>query len=65
MKNKEKYNLSKLKFRVITDKRKDLKLPLKHWKIKVFDKDECIDIKYCEGGSITDLMAWLESEYKE
>lgn len=62
MKNKEKYNLSKLKFRVITDKRKDLKLPLKHWEIKVFDKDKCIGIKYCEGGSITDLMTWLESE---
>lgn len=65
MKNKEKYNLSKLKLRVVTEKRKDLKLPFKHWEIKEFDKSVCVDIKYCEGGSITDLMAWLESEYKE
>lgn len=44
------------------DKRHDFKLPLRHWKIEIFKNGEHIETKYCEGGSITDLMAWLESE---
>ena len=62
LKNKDKYNLKDLKFKSIRDKRQDFRLPLRHWKIEIFKDGEHIQTKYCEGGSITDLMAWLESE---
>lgn len=62
VKNKERYNLKDLKVKVTRDKRHDFKLPLRHWKIEIFKNGEHIETKYCEGGSITDLMAWLESE---
>lgn len=62
MKNKDRYNLKDLKFRAIRDRRQDFKLPLRHWKIEIFKDGEHIETKYCEGGSITDLMAWLESD---
>lgn len=62
MKNKDRYNLKDLKFRAIRDRRQDFRLPLRHWKIEIFKDGEHIETKYCEGGSITDLMAWLESE---
>ena len=62
MKNKDRYNLKDLKVKSVFDKRKDLKLPLRHWKIEIFKNGEHTQTKYCEGGSITDLMAWLESE---
>ncbi len=62
MKNKDRYNLKDLKVKSVFDKRHDFKLPLRHWKIEIFKNGEHIETKYCEGGSITDLMAWLESE---
>lgn len=62
VKNKDRYNLKDLKFRATRDRRQDFKLPLRHWKIEIFKDGKHIETKYCEGGSITDLMAWLEDE---
>ncbi len=66
MKNKDKYKLTSLKFKVENMKNHEFRLPTKRWKVLIYDSDgKQIDLRFIDGGGISDVMAWLEREADE
>ena len=54
MKNKDKYKLTDLT-------KHDFEIPKKHWKIQVIKENSVVETINLKGGTMTDLLAWLES----
>lgn len=63
MKNKDKYKLTELKFKVETYKNNTYRIPVRKWKVYEYDSQgKLINTIVINGGGISDIMAWLESE---
>lgn len=64
MKNKCKYKLTDLKISLVKES-KGFELPTRHWELRVIKDGITKEKITIEGGSLSDLMAWLESEINE
>lgn len=64
MKNKCKYKLTDLKFTLVKEKTSGYIYPPRHWEMRVIKDGETKEKLIINGGSISDIMAWLESEAK-
>lgn len=61
MKNKDKYKLTDLKIKLTELPKRKFDIPKKHWKIQVIKDNSVVETINLKGGTMTDLMAWLES----
>lgn len=62
MKNKDKYKLTDLKIKLTELPKHDFDIPKKHWKIQVIKDNATVETINLKGGTMTDLMAWLEDD---
>lgn len=62
MKNKDKYKLTDLKIKLTELPKHDYEVPKKHWKIQVIKDNVTVETINLKGGTMTDLMAWLEDD---
>lgn len=62
MKNKDKYKLTDLKIKLTELPKHDFEIPKKHWKIQVIKDSLAVETINLKGGTMTDLMSWLESD---
>ena len=66
MRNKDKYKLTDLKFKVETYKNGTYRIPVRKWRVYVYGSNGEIEDKITiDGGSLPDIMAWLEREEDE
>lgn len=61
MKNKDKYKLTDLKIKLTALPKRKFDIPKKHWKIQVIKDNVTVETINLKGGTMTDLLAWLES----
>lgn len=61
MKNKDKYKLTDLKIKLTELPKRKFDIPKKHWKIQVIKDNATVETINLKGGTMTDLLAWLES----
>ncbi len=62
MKNKDKYKLTNLKFKTENVKNESYRLPVRKWKVIIYENGLRVDVKTIDGGGISDIMAWLERD---
>lgn len=62
MKNKDKYKLTDLKIKLTALPKRKFDIPKKHWKIQVIKDNATVETINLKGGTMTDLMAWLEDD---
>ncbi len=62
MKNKDKYKLTNLKFKSENAKNESYRLPVRKWKVIIYENGLRVDVKTIDGGGISDIMAWLERD---
>lgn len=62
MKNKDKYKLTDLKIKLTALPKRKFDIPKKHWKIQVIKDNVTVETINLKGGTMTDLMAWLEDD---
>ncbi len=62
MKNKDKYKLTNLKFKSENAKNNSYRLPVRKWKVIIYENGLRVDVKTIDGGGISDIMAWLERD---
>lgn len=60
LKNKNKYKLTDLKIKLTELPKHDYEIPKKHWKIQVIKDSATVETINLKGGTMTDLLAWLE-----
>ena len=65
MKNKCKYKLTDLKISLVKENNHNFALPVRHWEVRVIKDGNTKEKIIVNGGSLSDLMAWLESEINE
>ncbi len=62
MKNKDKYKLTNLKFKTENVKNESYRLPIRKWKVIIYENGVKVGYKTIDGGGISDIMAWLERD---
>ena len=61
VKNKDKYKLTDLKIKLTELPKRKFDIPRKHWKNQVIKDNATVETINLKGGTMTDLLAWLES----